>query len=388
MNENYLNLENAVGVVLNGIRRAKKIVVKLGSSLVTDDGRGLNHKVLISWSAQISAIQKEGCSVLLVSSGAIAEGVRRIGLTSRPKDLPALQATAAIGQLSLCSAYQDCFQKNGLSCAQILLTHEDLADRERYLNARATILTLLSYKVIPVINENDTVSTNEIKLGDNDTLAALVANLVEAEMLIILTDQNGLYTQDPKKYPQADVLPFAYASDSRLDAMVGKSVSSVGVGGMYTKITAARRAARGGTHTVIASGKTDNVLQKIFYGESVGTLLLASMSPIPARKKWIGDHLQLKGKLTVDDGARKALQHCGKSLLPVGVVYVSGEFNRGEAVLICDQNDQEIARGLVNYSSVDTKKILGCASSDVESILGFVSELELVHRDNLVLSVL
>jgi glutamate 5-kinase len=321
----------------------------------------------------------------LVSSGAIAEGMQRLGWKKRPSAVHELQAAAAVGQMGLIQVYESCFSAHGLHTAQILLTHADLADRERYLNARSTLCTLLTLGVIPVINENDTVVTDEIKFGDNDTLGALVANLIEADALIILTDQTGLYTADPRKDPNATLISLAQAGDEKLEAMAGGAGSHIGSGGMLTKVLAAKRAARSGAHTVIASGHEIDVLPRLMRGDSIGTLLEAQPLPLNARKQWLADHLQISGKVTLDAGAVHALRNEGKSLLPVGITNVSGEFERGTVVAILDTNGQDIARGLINYNATETRRIAGHPSNEIESLLGYVDEPELIHRDNLIL---
>ena len=363
---------------------AKRIVVKVGSSLVTNEGKGLDHAALARWAEQIAQLVEDGRQVVLVSSGAIAEGLQRLGWSKRPKALHELQAAAAVGQMGLVQAYETVFRQHGLHAAQVLLTHEDLADRTRYLNARTTLLSLLGLRVVPVINENDTVSTDEIKLGDNDTLGALVTNLIEADCLVILTDQSGLYTADPRKNPDAQFVHEARAGDPELERMAGGAGSSVGTGGMLTKILAAKRAARSGAHTLIASGREPNVLLRLAQGELIGTQLVAEKATLVARKQWMADHLQMRGRLVLDDGAAKALAAGGKSLLPVGVKLVQGEFERGEVIACVDGQGNEIARGLVNYGATEARRIAGRPSSEIESLLGYVDEPELIHRDNLV----
>ena len=369
---------------VSALASAKRIVVKVGSSLVTNDGKGLDHAALARWAEQIAQLVEGGRQVVLVSSGAIAEGLQRLGWSRRPKALHELQAAAAVGQMGLVQAYESVFRQHKLHAAQVLLTHEDLADRTRYLNARTTLLSLLGLRVVPVINENDTVSTDEIKLGDNDTLGALVTNLIEADCLVILTDQQGLYTADPRRNADAQFVHEARAGDPELERMAGGAGSSVGTGGMLTKILAAKRAARSGAHTLIASGREPNVLLRLAAGELIGTQLIAEKATLAARKQWMADHLQLRGRLVLDDGAAKALAAGGKSLLPVGVKLVQGEFERGEVIACVDGQGQEIARGLVNYSAADARRIAGKPSSEIESLLGYVDEPELIHRDNLV----
>lgn len=367
------------------VKEARRIVVKVGSSLVTADGRGLDHAALTRWAEQIATLAAQGKEVVLVSSGAIAEGIARLGWTKRPKAVNELQAAAAVGQMGLVQAYESIFRSHGLHAAQVLLTHEDLADRTRYLNARSTLRTLLELKVVPIINENDTVATDEIRLGDNDTLGALVTNLIEADCLIILTDQTGLYTADPRRDVTATLVSDAHAGDPELERMAGGAGSSVGTGGMLTKILAAKRAARSGAHTVICSGREDRVLLRLAAGEAIGSQLVARQAPLAARRQWLADHLQLHGGVVLDDGAVRALREEGKSLLPVGVKSIVGEFERGEVVAVIDVSGREIARGLVNYSASEARRIAGKPSSAIESELGYIDEPELIHRDNLVL---
>ena len=365
--------------------KARRLVVKVGSSLVTNDGQGLDHEALARWAAQIAALRKLGRDVVLVSSGAIAEGLQRLGWKKRPHAVYELQAAAAVGQMGLVEAYESCFRKFGLHTAQILLTHEDLADRTRYLNARSTVRTLLELGVIPISNENDTVATAEIRFGDNDSLGAMVTNLIEAEVLIILTDQTGLFTRDPRHQADAELVRQAVARDPELARMAGGLGRPLGRGGMLTKILAAKRAARSGAHTIIASGREPDVLIRLANGEASGTGLRARTLPITARKQWLADHLQVRGKLRLDPGAVKALSVDRKSLLPIGVYEVAGEFERGEVVSCLDAEGREIARGLVNYNAAETRRILKTPSSQIEAKLGYVDEPELIHRDNLVL---
>lgn len=369
----------------NILTHCKRIVVKVGSSLVTNQGAGLDEKAIASWARQIAALRDNGCEVVLVSSGAIAEGMQRLGWKQRPSAVHELQAAAAVGQMGLVQVYESCFRGHGLRAAQVLLTHADLADRERYLNARSTLRTLLKLGVIPIINENDTVVTDEIKFGDNDTLGALVANLIEADALIILTDQSGLYSADPRKDPSAKLLDVAQAGDAKLESMAGGAGTHIGRGGMITKVLAAKRAARSGAHTVIASGHEPDVLPRLLHGENIGSLLVAPQMTLAARKQWLADHLQVSGKVKLDQGAVRALRIDGKSLLPIGVTEVSGDFERGAVVAILDEGSNDIARGLVNYSADEARRIARHGSSEIESILGYVDELELIHRDNLVL---
>ena len=375
---------NATNPLL-AVARARRLVVKVGSSLVTNDGRGIDHAAVARWAEEIAALKQGGKEVVLVSSGAIAEGMQRLGWTKRPAAIHALQAAAAVGQMGLVQAYETAFARFGLHTAQILLTHDDLADRRRYLNARSTLLTLLGLGVIPIINENDTVTTDEIRLGDNDTLGALVTNLIEADALVLLTDQDGLYSADPRKEPTATLVRRAHAGDPALEAMAGGVGSTLARGGMLTKVLAARRAARSGASTVIANGREERVLGRLAAGEQIGTELVAETLTLAARKQWLADHVRLAGRLTLDAGAVRALARDGKSLLPIGVVDCEGQFERGEVVGCCDPDGREIARGLVNYSAAETQRILRKPSSEIEAILGYVDEPELIHRDNLVL---
>jgi glutamate 5-kinase len=367
------------------LTQCKRLVVKVGSSLVTNQGEGLDIPAIRNWAQQIATLRADGYKVVLVSSGAIAEGMQRLGWKLRPSAVHKLQAAAAVGQMGLIQVYESCFTAHGLHTAQILLTHADLADRERYLNARSTLRTLLTLGVIPIINENDTVVTDEIKFGDNDTLGALVANLIEADALVILTDQIGLFTADPRKDTNATLISLAQAGDDKLEAMAGGAGSHIGSGGMLTKVLAAKRAARSGAHTVIASGHEIDVLPRLMRGDSIGTLLEAQPSPLNARKQWLADHLQICGTVTLDAGAAHALRNEGKSLLPVGITKVSGKFERGTVVAIFDTNGKEIARGLINYNATETRRIAGHPSNKIESLLGYVDESELIHRDNLIL---
>jgi glutamate 5-kinase len=368
------------------LQDARRIVVKVGSSLVTNEGRGLDEQAIGEWCRQLSAMVREGRELIMVSSGAIAEGMKRLGWQERPKALNELQAAAAVGQMGLAQMYETQLRHNGLGSAQVLLTHADLADRERYLNARSTLLTLLSHGVLPVINENDTVVNDEIKFGDNDTLGALVANLVEADALIILTDQKGLYSADPRVDSSATFVHTAHAGDAQLEAMAGGAGSSIGKGGMITKILAAKRAAGSGASTVIAWGRETDVLLRLAKGEAIGTLLVAPTQKQQARKQWMADQLQLRGSITVDNGAVDKVRKEGKSLLPIGMVAVEGEFSRGEVIAILDPQGVEIARGLSNYASAEARLICRKPSGEIEASLGYIAEPEMVHRDNLVLS--
>lgn len=367
------------------LKQAQRIVVKIGSSLVTNHGQGLDHARLSSIAEQIAHLKEEKKTVVLVSSGAIAEGMQRLNWKKRPHELYKLQAAAAVGQMGLVQAYESCFYNHKLQAAQLLLTHEDLSDRKRYLNARSTLTTLLDMNVVPIINENDSVATDEIRFGDNDTLAALVTNLIEADVLVILTDQAGLYTTDPRIDSKAKLLNRVMVEDPAIEQMAGGTGSSIGRGGMLTKIIAAKHAARSGAHTIIASGHEENILIRLAQGESVGTQLLTNTKKLAARKQWLADHLQVHGNITLDEGAVKALTVEGKSLLPIGVIETTDNFERGEVVNCINAKGEEIARGLINYSAAETRKILRCASSEIETILGYVDEMELIHRDNLVL---
>ncbi|VAW70818.1 Glutamate 5-kinase / RNA-binding C-terminal domain PUA [hydrothermal vent metagenome] len=367
------------------LANSKRWVIKIGSSLVTDDGRGLDAVAIKSWTEQIARLRQQGKEILLVSSGAVAEGMARLNWDTRPHALHDLQAAAAVGQMGLVQAYESCFKQHSILSAQILLTHDDLSNRSRYLNARSTLRSLLDLGVIPIINENDTVATEEIRFGDNDTLAALVANLVEADALIILTDQQGLFSEDPRNNPAAEFISIGQANDARLHKMASSSGGSLGQGGMSTKLSAAQRAARSATATLITSGHNPDALLDIARAKEQGTLLLADSESMAARKQWLAGHLKLCGKLTLDEGASKVLLDSGKSLLSVGVTSVSGHFIRGEMVACISHDGKEIAHGLINYNAIETAKICGKSSSEIETILGYVDEAELIHRDNLVL---
>jgi glutamate 5-kinase len=368
------------------LRDARRIVVKVGSSLVTNEGRGLDEGAIGEWCRQMALLSAQGKEVVMVSSGAIAEGMKRLGWTTRPSEVPALQAAAAVGQMGLAQMYETKLRENGMGSAQVLLTHADLADRERYLNARSTLLTLLQHRVLPVINENDTVVNDEIKFGDNDTLGALVANLIEADILVILTDQKGLYTADPRKDPTATFVHEARAGDPTLEAMAGGAGSSIGKGGMITKILAAKRAAGSGASTVIAWGREPDALLRLCQGDNMGTLLVAQTAKQQARKQWMADHLQLRGSVTVDAGAAHKVLNEGKSLLPIGMTGVSGDFSRGDVIAIRDEQGVEIARGLANYASAEARLLCRKPSHEYEALLGYTAEPEMVHRDNLILS--
>jgi glutamate 5-kinase len=367
------------------IQKAKRLIIKVGSSLVTNDGKGIDNAAIAKWAAQIAQLRLLGKEVVLVSSGAIAEGMQRLGFDKRPTGIHELQACAAVGQMGLAQIYETSFRAHQLGTAQVLLTHADLADRERYLNARSTLFTLLRFGVVPIINENDTVVTDEIKFGDNDTLGALVANLIEADALIILTDQQGLFTADPRKNPQAEFVHQAQAGDSALEAMAGGAGTSIGRGGMLTKILAAKRAATSGAHTIIACGREENVLTRLAAGEAIGTQLTAQTAQLTARKQWMADHLQTAGKVILDAGAVQKLTSEGKSLLPIGVIEVKGEFGRGDVITCIDESGRPISRGMTNYASSEARRIMRRPSSEIGSILGFVEEPELIHRDNMVL---
>ena len=376
------------------LREARRVVVKVGSSLVTNEGRGLDEAAIGEWCRQLAVLAHGDESsdlagrreVIMVSSGAIAEGMKRLGWAKRPHEVNELQAAAAVGQMGLAQMYETKLRENGLGSAQVLLTHGDLADRERYLNARSTLLTLLQYQVLPVINENDTVVTDEIKVGDNDTLGALVANLIEADLLVILTDQKGLYTADPRSHPQAEFVHEARAGDLALERMAGGAGSSIGKGGMLTKILAAKRAAGSGASTVIAWGREPDALLRLARGERIGTLLVAPTQKTQARKQWMMDHLQMRGALVVDDGAAAKLRREGKSLLPIGMTQVEGVFSRGDVIAIRDGAGAEVGRGLANYSSAEARLLCRKPSSEIEALLGYSAEPEMVHRDNLVLT--
>jgi glutamate 5-kinase len=369
------------------LKDAKRIVVKVGSSLVTNEGRGLDEQAIGEWCRQIAELMRspEKREIIMVSSGAIAEGMKRLGWATRPHEVHELQAAAAVGQMGLVHMYETKLRQHGLGSAQVLLTHADLADRERYLNARSTLNTLLAHHVLPVINENDTVVNDEIKFGDNDTLGALVANLDEADALVILTDQAGLFTADPRKDSTATLVQQAQAGDPALEAMAGGAGSSIGRGGMLTKILAAKRAAGSGASTVIAWGREPDALLRLCAGESIGTLLVAPTQKQQARKQWMADHLQLRGSMLIDEGAVNKLTREGKSLLPIGMHSVKGEFSRGDVIAICDLEGVELARGLANYASAECRLLCKKPSSEIEKLLGYVAEPEMVHRDNLVL---
>jgi glutamate 5-kinase len=370
----------------NDFSHARRIVVKIGSALLTRGGRGLDTIGIADWVQQIARTRQQGIEIMLVSSGSVAEGMCRLGWKTRPHALHELQAAASVGQMGLVRTYESLFLQHGLNTAQILLTHDDLSNRQRYLNARSTLLTLLELGVIPVINENDTVATDEIRFGDNDTLGALVANLTDADLLIILTDQNGLYESDPSINPEAKLVNQARINDPSLSEMVGESRSGLGRGGMITKLRAARLASRSGAATVIAAGREASIIERVISGADIGTFLVPDVSPLLARKRWLAGQLKLKGSLKLDEGAVRVLREFGKSLLPIGVIAVNGTFERGDLVACIDQEGVEIARGLVNYSKEEAYKLAGQPSTMIESILGYIDEPELIHRDNLVLA--
>jgi len=382
---NFWNSSDGKTVNRSDFARVKRVVVKIGSSLLTKGGQGLDQVAIADWVRQMAGLRKKSIEVVLVSSGSVAEGMCRLGLKVRPKTLHELQASAAVGQMGLVRVFDDNFQRHGLHAAQVLLTHDDLSDRQRYLNARSTLLTLLKFGIVPVINENDTVATEEIRFGDNDTLAALVANLVEAELLIILTDQKGLFTADPGLYPEATLISEIGVNDARLEKMAGESRSGLGRGGMYTKVRAARLASRSGAATVIAAGVVEDVITAVIAGKELGTFFLPDMEPLVARKRWLAGQLQVKGRLVLDAGAVRVLKRDGKSLLAVGVKSVAGRFERGELVSCVDEEGLEIARGLINYGKKEAQLIAGKSSLEFERILGYADDAELIHRDNMVL---
>ncbi len=367
------------------IPASRRWVVKIGSAMLTAGGKGLAMDRVTAWVDQMAAWVHSGRELVLVSSGAVAEGMSRMGWKKRPTSLHELQAAAAIGQMGLIQAYESCFQSKGLHTAQVLLTHSDLTDRERYLNARSTLRTLLKHGVVPVVNENDTVATEELRFGDNDTLGALVSNLVEADLLVLLTDQDGLFDSDPRFNPEAKMISESRVDDPLLDAVAGGSASGLGMGGMVTKVRAARLAARSGTATVITSGTGDRILERIGRGESMGTLLIPAQGPVAARKRWLAGHLGGRGRLVLDAGAVRVLREQGRSLLAVGVKEVQGEFSRGDVVSCFDEQGREIARGLVNYDSDAMSRLKGQPTSRFAEILGYLDEEEMIHRDNLAL---
>lgn len=367
------------------VARARRLVVKIGSALLTNDGKGLDVEALGNWVDQIAGLIADGVEVVVVSSGSVAEGMSRLGWTARPAQLHELQAAAAVGQMGLVQTWEAQLKRHGLRSAQILLTHDDLSDRKRYLNGRSTLRALLDFAVVPIVNENDTVVTDEIRFGDNDTLGALVANLIEADGLIILTDQEGLFDRDPRNNPDAKLVRQRQASDPGLDAMAAGGAGVLGRGGMQTKVRAARLAARSGTFTIIVGGRLDMVLGRLRRGEALGTLLLPDQGRSAARKQWLASHLQTRGQLILDEGAVRVLCQGGRSLLPVGVKAVSGKFRRGEMVSCADMSGREVARGLVNYDADEAGAIAGRSSDRIAEVLGYISDDEMIHRDNLVI---
>ncbi len=368
------------------LKNTKRWVIKIGSALLTNDGQGLNKIALAQWVAQMVTLKQQGVEVILVSSGSIAEGMKRLGWTSRPSALNELQAAASVGQMGLIQAYESQFAEFNIQSAQILMTHDDLSNRKRYLNVKNTIETLLEYGVVPIINENDAVVTDEICFGDNDTLGALTANLISADVMVILTDQHGLYDDNPRENPNAKLISEARVSRKDIEAMASSEGGALGKGGMYTKVMAAKRAARSGTATLIASGRESDILPKLFRGESFGTLLIPDLEPLTARQQWLAGHLQVKGTLVLDNGAVEKLRSSGKSLLPIGVKSQRGLFQRGEMVVCYDESGHEVARGLINYPANESARLLGQPSNQIESILGYIDDESLIHRDNLVLT--
>lgn len=366
------------------VAASRRWVVKIGSALLTNDGQGLDQLAIAGWVQQIVQLRQRGVEVVLVSSGSVAEGMARLGWKQRPKAIHDLQAAAAVGQMGLVQTWEQSFKAHDVHSAQVLVTHDDLSDRKRYLNARSTLLALISHGVVPVVNENDTVVTDEIRFGDNDTLGALVTNLVEADLLVILTDQDGMFDADPRTNPSARLISHARASDPALVGVAGGSAGSLGRGGMATKLRAAQLAARSGAASIIVGGRLPAVLSRIQQAEAVGTLLTADESPMAARKQWLAGHLQMRGVLTLDAGAAKVLREKGVSLLPVGVRDVTGNFSRGEMVSCVGPDNQRVACGLVNYSAEEARRIMGKSSDAIASILGYVDEKELIHRDNMV----
>ncbi|WP_130536621.1 glutamate 5-kinase [Thiomicrorhabdus indica] len=367
------------------LKNTKRWVIKIGSALLTDDGKGLNKQALGQWVEQMVELKRQGIEVVIVSSGSVAEGMKRLGWQTRPKQLNELQAAASVGQMGLIQAYESKFMRFDIHTAQILMTHDDLSNRKRYLNVKNTVETLLEYGVVPIINENDAVVTDEIRFGDNDTLGALTANLMGADVLVIMTDQQGLYDDNPRTNPDAKLIEEAQVSRKDIEAMASPEGGALGKGGMYTKVMAAKRAARSGTATIIAAGREPNILTRLLAGENKGTLLIPDLEPLSARQQWLAGHLQAKGRLILDKGAVKVLRDSGKSLLPIGVRAQQGDFQRGEMVVCVDESGQEVARGLINYPANESAKILGQASHQIESILGYTEDESLIHRDNLVL---
>ncbi len=370
----------------NKLKQSRRWVIKIGSALLTNDGKGLNREAIQDWAEQIAHLRHQGIEVVLVSSGSVAEGIKRLGWKKRPTEISELQAAAAVGQMGLIEAYESAFAQFGTQTAQILLTHDDLSNRSRYLNATNTLQTLLRHQVVPIINENDTVVTDEIRFGDNDTLAALTANLIGADVLVILTDQQGLYDSNPRENPKAQLISEAAVSRKDIEQMASPEGGALGKGGMYTKVMAAKRAARSGTATIIASGKESNILPRLLEAEPLGTLLVPDLEPMSARKQWLAGHLKAKGTLVLDEGAIKMLQQSGKSLLPIGVKSYQGEFKRGELVICTDGKGHEVARGLINYPSHEVAKIIGKPSKEIPAILGYMEDESLIHRDNLVVT--
>ena len=374
-----------MAITRDSLAHSGRWVVKIGSALLTDDGKGLARESITDWVDQLAELRRSGLEIILVSSGSVAEGMSRLGIKKRPEELHLLQAAAAVGQMGLIQAYEEAFQKHGLHTAQVLLTHDDLSNRKRYLNARSTLKSIVGLGAIPIINENDTVATDEIRFGDNDTLGALVANLVEADGLIILTDQQGMFDKDPRKNRDAKLLTEVHANDLSLDSMAAGGAGALGRGGMMTKVKAARLAARSGAFTVVVGGKIERILLRLRNSELLGTLFLPDQTRQVARKQWLAGHLQTAGRLVLDDGAVMVLQRGGKSLLPVGVLSVLGDFRRGDMVSCHNQKGLEVARGLVNYDALDIQKIKRLSSDKILAMLGYCHESELIHRDNLVL---
>ena len=366
------------------IKSTKRWVIKIGSALITDNGCGLKHDNLDNWVNQISTLRERGIDIVIVSSGAVAEGLTRLNWKNRPNIIHKLQAAAAVGQMGLIQAYETCFQKYNKQTAQVLLTHDDISNRTRYLNARTSLNTLLQLGVVPIVNENDTVATDEIRFGDNDTLAGLVANLIDAELLVLLTDQNGLYTSDPRKDSSVELIEQAKADDESLEKYAGDS-SNYGRGGMLTKLKAASIASKSNTQTIIASGNESSILLKIANSEKVGTLLTTSEDTLQAKKQWLANQAYLKGRVTIDSGAVTAIIKSGKSLLPIGVKSITGEFKRGEIISCIDLDGKEIARGLSNYDSKQATSIMGKSSEEIGELLDCKDEDELIHRDNMIL---
>jgi len=367
------------------LKRVTSCVVKIGSAVLTDNGQGLNRAAINLWVRQISKLKSRGINVIVVSSGSVAEGMVRLGWSARPHALQELQAAASVGQMGLIQAYEQSFQAEGFKTAQVLLTHDDLSNRTRYLNARATIKTLLDLSVVPIINENDVVANEELRVGDNDTLAAIIANLMSADLLMILTDQDGFFDSDPRINAAALLLNEVNVNDSSLDRAASSAGGALGRGGMQTKLTAARIASRSGTATIIAPGLKEDVILGVIEGKQIGTLLVPDEAPVSARKRWLTAHLDVRGKVVLDKGAEQAIKKSGVSLLPIGVVAVEGGFERGELVACVSESGKELARGLVNYSSDEIDVIKRNKSSEIERLIGFVGEPEIIHRDNLVL---